>query len=159
MHLHADTRARVHAQVRGPADHTVLRRTMRHMLLAGMAGLTLAFAGCAAPEPAPAPDAGPDNRSQECKDSILTWENFGQSFVRNWCAGCHSAEIAPGDRYNAPVGIDLDTLAEVRKHAVRNIARATGENPTMPPGGGPGAHEREQFATWLECGAPTEAGD
>jgi len=89
-----------------------------------------------------------------CEDPTLTWDTFGDEFVRNWCRGCHSPWLDEGRRYGAPVGVDLGEHDDVQRLAARALARATGDAPTMPPGGGPSDEERELFRVWLECGAP-----
>lgn len=102
--------------------------------------LLLLFA-CAAPQ-----DSGRCHR-----DPPLTYENFGRGLMERHCAGCHSSLLPEGQRNLAPMGVDLDTWAGVQKWADRIQARSTGENPTMPPGGGPTELERSQLAEWLSC--------
>lgn len=81
-----------------------------------------------------------------------SWTRTGQPFVLTWCTGCHSAGRVGTDRYGAPDGVDLDTLADAVAWQDRILARI-GDG-TMPPGGGPPAAERERLAVWLACGAP-----
>ena len=83
-----------------------------------------------------------------------TWENFGDGFVRNYCRGCHSPALGEGDRWGAPVGVDLATHDDILRQMDRVRARASGDNPTMPPAGGPSPEDLELLHTWLECGAP-----
>ncbi len=83
-----------------------------------------------------------------------TWENFGQGFTRNFCRGCHSSMLAPDQRRGAPEGVDFETHQEVLEQIARVEARAAGEAPTMPPGGGATAEDLKLLQQWLDCGAP-----
>ncbi len=87
-------------------------------------------------------------------DSPLTYENFGQAFMLNWCTGCHAAGLEDSERAMAPVGIDLDTKEDMTSHAARIWARSADLNTTMPPAGGPDEIERWMLGEWLACGAP-----
>lgn len=88
------------------------------------------------------------------EDSVLTWESFGAPFLRNWCTGCHSADVAGAARYGAPTGVDFDTPAAARAWREAIWLRAGDANETMPPAGGPGEEERRLLGVWLACGAP-----
>lgn len=107
-------------------------------------GLTLLVAGC--------PTAEPLDVEGDC--AVLTWENYGEGEMRNWCTGCHSSGVVGANRNGAPSGVDFDDLVGVREHRERILARATGDNPTMPLVGGGDAEDRERLRQWLECGAP-----
>lgn len=115
--------------------------------------LFLALAcGCGGAE---AVDDGGGFADRPCPEgSVLTWESFGGPFLRNWCTGCHSADVAGPARYGAPDGVDFDTKAAARAWRERIWLRAGDANDTMPPAGGPGPEERERLAEWLACGAP-----
>lgn len=90
-----------------------------------------------------------------CEDPLApTWENFGAGFVRNYCRGCHGPELEANKRTGAPIGIDFATHAHVLDRLERFEARAASEQPTMPPGGGPGPVELELLRRWIRCGAP-----
>lgn len=88
-------------------------------------------------------------------DSDLAWEHFGGPFMYGWCNGCHAAALPEGERQKAPMGIDFDTVEDVRHWADRIWARAGDHNATMPPVGGPDDVEREMLGEWLACGSPT----
>lgn len=96
-------------------------------------------------------DGGSDT-GNDCTD--LTWDNYGQGYVRSWCAGCHSSALSGDEREGATVGVDFDSHAGVLDHVDRIIDRGTGDAPTMPPVGGSSEDERERVLEWLECGAP-----
>lgn len=85
----------------------------------------------------------------ECTDSPLTYQTFGEPFVANWCRGCHSEDLIPTMRQDAPLDVNLDTLDEVR--ARRKQILEMGDQ--MPPNGGPSDEERVLLREWLTCGA------
>jgi hypothetical protein len=86
-------------------------------------------------------------------DSVLTWENFGEPFMRSWCTGCHSSSQPVDRRLGAPVEINFDDLDGVREHASRVWSRSADQNNTMPPAGLPPEDERNDLGEWLACGA------
>lgn len=87
----------------------------------------------------------------------LTYDNFGKGFMDTHCAGCHSSLYPEDLREGAPLGVDLDTYAGVLDWHERVGARALGDSPTMPPGGGPSDEERARLAEWLACGVAEDA--
>ncbi len=91
------------------------------------------------------------------EDSTLSAENFGAPFLLTQCTGCHHSSLPASERAGAPLDINFDALADVRKHAPRIWARAADSNATMPPLGGPPQDERTRLGEWLACGAPTAA--
>jgi hypothetical protein len=117
--------------------------------------LLLAVAACGGEDPAPAPTSG--FRSvweRPCPEgSALTWETFGEGFVRTWCTSCHSRDLAEGVRQGAPLDVNLDTAGGVRRHLDRVWAMAADGNASMPPVGGPSPEDRERLGEWLACGA------
>jgi hypothetical protein len=123
--------------------------------------LALALAGCiGGGDESPAPSEGPyaSLADRPCpEDSFLTWENFGDPFMRDWCTGCHSADLAADRRAMAPVEINLNHLDEVRAQMDLVWIRAADQNQTMPPAGGPHTLDRELLGEWLACGAPSRA--
>jgi uncharacterized membrane protein len=85
------------------------------------------------------------------REPALTFDNFGEAFLAKHCTGCHSV-LHEGDlREGAPVGVDLNTYADVLTWASRIEARAL-ESLDMPPGGGPSVDERALLEEWLHCG-------
>ncbi len=118
---------------------------MRCWVSCPIAAVIVALGGCVEAEPA---------ISQACEDSAISWQTFADGYVRNWCRGCHSAELAGDGRHGAPVGVNFNERGDMTKHYEHIKARATGDAPTMPPAGGPSEEERALFAAWLECGTP-----
>ena len=88
-----------------------------------------------------------------CETSYLSYDNFGEPFVLDWCRGCHSSAVPAGMRQKAPVAINFDTLEDVRNRRERILVRAGSLTATMPPAGGPTEEERKLLAEWLACGA------
>ena len=128
---------------------------------AGDAGAACGADAAPGDQDATRPDAAPDPATwtslaaRPCpEDSFLNYYNFGRAFMLNWCTACHSEHMAQGDRANAPVGIDFNTVELVRTHSERVWVRSGDLNETMPPFGGPSAEERAALGAWLACGAP-----
>lgn len=88
-----------------------------------------------------------------CETSYLDYDNFGEPFLLDWCAGCHSAGLPLNMRQMAPPDVNFDTREGVSQFAARIAARASGPTATMPPAGGPSAEERALLAEWISCGA------
>jgi len=86
--------------------------------------------------------------------SVATYENFGAPFFFSYCTGCHSSALGEGQRRNAPIGVNFDSLDDIRRMRERIWARAADKNTTMPPVGGPSDAQRELLGDWLACGAP-----
>ena len=99
-----------------------------------------------------APGCGTDT-DRRCSQSFLRYDNFGSPFIVNWCRSCHSVDLPPDMRQEAPDDINFDTLDDVRNWSAE-ILRTTAEVDTMPPAGGPSAAERAMLVEWLRCGAP-----
>ena len=76
--------------------------------------------------------------------AALTWEDFGQTFMAEYCVRCHGS---------------YGSLTAVRNDALR-IDHAAGAGPdhvnTIMPQSSPrpSLEERQALAEWLACGAP-----
>ncbi len=89
-----------------------------------------------------------DDGGANCDDSTLTYANFAESFMNDYCTGCHAPDATVRQ---AP---DLNTYASVSASSDRVNARA-GNGTTMPPfDPRPSAQERADLAEWISCGAP-----
>ena len=89
-----------------------------------------------------------------CETSILTYENFGEPFMLDWCRGCHAEGLPADMRQGAPSALNFDDLSTIRELAPVISINATGAAPMMPPAAGPSPEERLLLAEWLACGAP-----
>lgn len=98
----------------------------------------------------PGDDGGDDATS--CDNSYLSYDNFGEPFVANWCRSCHSSEVPHDMRQTAPDDVNFDDLDDVKAYAGR-IEFRVGEQKTMPPAGGPSDDERALLVEWIGCGA------
>lgn len=78
-----------------------------------------------------------------------TWETFGQGFLTAQCQPCHASTAK--NRFNAPEEVVFDTEEDAWRWADRILARATGDDPGMPPAGGPTPIDRERLVQWLTC--------
>jgi hypothetical protein len=132
---------------------------MRLVLLATL------IAGCtttAAPTPTKAECPSPDPMT-------LTWDNFGQAFMTQFCTDCHSSALPHAQRNGAPLFHDYDMLAtvlEIPDH-IDSWAGAgpAADNTIMPPPrcpttpGGPlnrdcpqpTTQQRTDLSVWLAC--------
>jgi hypothetical protein len=87
-----------------------------------------------------------------CETSYLTYGNFGEPFITNWCRGCHSSDLPANMRQMAPVAANFDDLTMVKSWG-NKIAAKAGSNPaSMPPAGGPSDEERAMLREWIGCG-------
>ncbi len=86
----------------------------------------------------------------------LTYENFGQGFVRNFCNGCHAAQLDTTQRAGAPLKVDFDTYQNVIVWRAGILAKAGANGAPMPPINNVPSLDRAMFAEWLNCGAPQE---
>lgn len=85
---------------------------------------------------------------------MLTYANFGEGFMTDYCTSCHDSAKSGGDRSGAPSGTDFDSLDLVKSFSGRIKSRA-GNGSTMPPfDPRPVAQERADLTEWLDCGAP-----
>jgi len=129
-------------------------RSSRELL--AMLALTLGACGAdyVLDDTQPPPDETPIAVDPDaCETSFLSYSNFGEPFMLNWCRGCHSSDVPMGMRQKAPLAVNFDTIEQVRTRSARIAARAASVTATMPPSGGPTLEERELLAEWLACGA------
>jgi uncharacterized membrane protein len=118
--------------------------------------MALALPACGADEPSP---ARRQPTGATCGSSTQTYATFAEPLLAQYCTSCHSAALAGAARSSAPVGLDFDTLTDVRAAAAA-IDRVAGSGPDavntdMPPGSPrPSLDQRVQLAAWLACGAP-----
>lgn len=109
-------------------------------------GLALVLSGC----------APKDTDPPECvHDPVLTYQNFGEGFMQQYCVGCHSSHLPDLTlRNDAPVGVDFDTYGSVLQWKERIKTRTQyGIETPMPPGGGPREDEYLVLQEWLACDA------
>ena len=79
--------------------------------------------------------------------TTLTWDNFGNDFMAQWCVACHGGPNGYSSRA-------LNTLESVQANRERVFANAAGRNVAMPPGPqDPSQADRDKLALWLTCGA------
>ncbi len=113
----------------------------------------LAMLGCET-DTAESQDEPVSVESGVCGESLpeMTWQSFGEGFVATYCQGCHAS--GPFDRHGAPESVVFDSEDEVlaRVEAVKRTTLA--DVPTMPPGGGIPAEQRELLSAYLKCSGP-----
>lgn len=76
-------------------------------------------------------------------DSSLTYANFGESFISEYCGSCHAGKQSP----------NLSTQAGVQANSSRIIDEAVYSS-NMPEDGSLTTEQRTMLGQWLECGAP-----
>lgn len=95
-------------------------------------------------------DQDPDDPRAICKDApTVTWENFGEGFIKEACQPCHATTAI--DRHDAPPTVFFDTEDDVWRWAPQVVDVTTGEAPTMPPQGGVSDEDRYLLEVWLTC--------
>ncbi|MFM7203832.1 MAG: hypothetical protein ACKO6N_23870 [Myxococcota bacterium] len=107
--------------------------------------------GGQSPTPMESPTAAPTVTPLTlCVDApVVTWANFLEGFMVENCQTCHAS--AATERYGAPENVTFDTEGQVETWETRILARATGESPSMPPGGGVSADDRTLLGISLVC--------
>jgi uncharacterized membrane protein len=80
-----------------------------------------------------------------------------QTIVAERCAACHSANPSSAQFTQAPLGIELDTAAQIRARA-EDIDRVAVETKAMPLGNATKMTqaERDLLGAWIEQGAKTD---
>lgn len=78
----------------------------------------------------------------------VRWDAWANGFFATYCRSCHS-ENSP-HRYDAPEGVDLDTLEDADEWSDRIRVRVL-DDETMPQGGGVPAAELTRLDEWLDC--------
>ena len=79
----------------------------------------------------------------------VTWEDWGEGFMRTQCQGCHASTTE--NRFGAPADVVFDTEADVIAWRDRILVRTVDER-TMPPAGGVDDIDLQVRETWLRCG-------
>jgi hypothetical protein len=133
---------------------------MRFVLL----GFVLAACTNSAPPPTPTQTVCPTP-----DPGTLTWDNFGQKFMADYCTVCHASTLRHADRNGAPLYHDYDTLMGVLEIPDHIDAYAgsgpAADNSAMPPsrcpsvaGGSPDRDcpvpteaERANLSMWIAC--------
>jgi uncharacterized membrane protein len=102
---------------------------------------------------------GPPTQAACPTSSTLTYANFGQPFMTNYCIRCHNSALTGAARQGAPRYHDFDLISDIQSNA-DHIDQTTAAGPavtnmTMPYDGPmPTAEERMKLGEWLACGAP-----
>ena len=102
------------------------------------------------------------------REPPLTYENWGEAYISDFCVGCHSSLVEGAERRGATVGVDFNTYGDVMRQVDRIEARGTGPagrpasvparpDFTLPPSGGPNEEQVRIFEEWLTCGVRPDA--
>lgn len=92
--------------------------------------------------------------------TTLTYANFGQPFMENYCTRCHARDLVGADRHGAPSFHDFDTLFGIRAvsdHVDETTAAGpAATNDGMPNDSGPAPtlEERKKLGEWIACDLP-----
>lgn len=100
---------------------------------------------------------GPATEATCPQGSTLTYANFGQAFMTQYCTRCHSSTLSGAARMGAPANHDFDTqigVLRVADHVDQSAASGpAATNDQMPPDGAmPTLEERQKLAEWIACG-------
>lgn len=124
--------------------------------------LLVGCANTAAPTPTKAVCPSPD-------PGTLTWDNFGQKFMADFCTACHSSTLSHSQRNGAPLYHDYDNLMgvlELPDHvdqyagagpAAVNMVMPPSRCPTSPGGPldrdcpQPTEEQRMTLSVWVAC--------
>jgi hypothetical protein len=98
----------------------------------------------------------PSGASCPSDAGLLTYEEFGRSFMEAYCTRCHSSTLTGDARMGATLDHDFDTLDGILLVAdhIDQLAAAGPDrvNMMMPPNGTtPTLEEREKLGQWLAC--------
>ena len=81
----------------------------------------------------------------------VTYADFGESFMRQHCQGCHASTSS--SRHGAPESVHFDNVDDIweRRDAILRVT--TTDSPTMPPAWDLDAGDVMLVEQWLECGS------
>ena len=150
--MHLDTSARRSRAPRTFTIHTLVLATTLFLFVTGDGG----GGGCCSHDEGV---LGPPTEATCPTGSTLTYANFGQQFMTDYCTRCHSSTLSGTARMGAPAFHDFDTQLGVQQVA-DHIDETAGSGPAatnqgMPPDGAkPTLEERQKLAEWIACGAP-----
>ena len=85
------------------------------------------------------------------EEGDVTYAEFGETFLRQHCNGCHGSEA--DNRHGAPVIVSFDSIEDVWTWKDAILRVTTSENPSMPPAWELDAGDVELLQVWLECGS------
>lgn len=92
------------------------------------------------------------NSSDVCDSGMdVTYADFGETFIRQHCQGCHAS--SSNNRHGAPESVHFDTIEDIWSRRDDILRVTTSEEADMPP-----AWELDQdnvylLEQWLECGS------
>jgi uncharacterized membrane protein len=121
---------------------------MKHSRVFGIAAL-LTLMACGSDS------SSSDNKVDCAAQDTPTYETFGQAFVADYCASCHSASVMGAARMAAPTDDQFDKLSEIQRKKDELLNEVVTEEamPFGPDSKKPSADERKLFETWMLCGA------
>jgi len=83
--------------------------------------------------------------------SSVTWADVEPLFSEH-CTSCHSSALSEGERADAPLGYDYDSVESARAHPNWTWAEVTLGH--MPPEGALADQEQQLIREWLACDGP-----
>ena len=86
--------------------------------------------------------------------TLLTYENFGQGFMENYCTSCHSRELSVTERGGAPENANFEQKDDIAVWRFPIYSTMFSKVPTMPPQTEVPAYKLQLMNEWLRCGAP-----
>ena len=109
------------------------------------------------PEPINIVQTVPEATVLNCpKGTNLTYRNFGEAFILNYCLSCHSSHLDPTLRAGATENVNFDSPDDVAIWRASILASVVPEAPKrMPPAANVSPTEYALLLEWLNCGAPS----
>jgi hypothetical protein len=97
---------------------------------------------------------GGEDTGDPCDPALYNYETVGSPYLSSWCVSCHTSVLSgERSRAGAPEGVDFNTYLDFLQQIDKIPNYALGEEPLMPPAGGPSSESYALFSHWVECGA------
>lgn len=107
-------------------------------------------------EPIKTVETKPEPTVLDCpKGTNLTYDNFGEGFLLNYCTMCHSSALDLTRRVGAPIEVNFDSADDAALWRASILVRVDPKaTAPMPPAANIDPTEQALMLEWLNCGAP-----
>lgn len=83
--------------------------------------------------------------------SDVTYADFGETFIRQHCQGCHAS--SSNDRHGAPESVHFDSIEDIWERRDDILRVTTSDEADMPPAWKLDEDNIRLVQQWLECGS------